>query len=102
MGEPAIDPEARERVTAVETRLVAHEKHCGERWDTTTKAIDSLEQRVAALDAKLSISISKVHDKVDSFRSVLTKNTILVLLGVAAFALVQWFMWAKVALPGAG
>jgi uncharacterized protein Yka (UPF0111/DUF47 family) len=95
-GQPAIDNEARERAAVVAGRLDAHEKYCAERWTTTTKAIDSLEDGIKDLNEKMSKNIGKVHEKID----MLSRYIIWGLIGIAAFAVVQWLLYAKVVLPG--
>ena len=86
-----VDAEARERVGAVEAQLNAHEKYCGERWETTTAAI-------AKLESKVSDTSRTTHQRMDRF----TYWAIAVLLSIAGFAIVQWFLFANVAKTASG
>lgn len=97
-GQPMVDTEARERVASVETKLVSHEDHCGERWNATTKAMEGLDRRIVSLESKISDSISKVHAKIDRFATY----ALWTLAGIAGFAIVQWLLWAKVIQSGSG
>ena len=96
MTDTSIDHEARKDVETVRVRLDAHEKHCEERWELTNNSLGKLEASINSLDVKLSSRIAKVHERIDAMNFRL----ILVLIAIAGFAIVQWFLFAGVAQSG--
>ncbi len=94
----AIDHEARRVAEATRIRLEAHEEHCSERWESTKDGLSKLEGQMSSLDAKISNRIAAVHNRIDA----LGRRAMYVILAICGFAILQWLLWSKVALPGAG